>query len=198
MVTIVAAVGWLLGLGLAASLPLALSLGALLLLVGAISIGYLWRGVPAAKLLAIVVVFAVLGVLRAQAERADTGPGSVAAWAGRGRVELQGRIAGEPTVLDRAVRLRVEVDHVGGPGGGGAARGALVALAPPGGWRHGDRVALVGPVERPVDGEIVPWGDLYARQGVHATMRAAEARALGSGELGPVDLARRALYDLKA
>jgi competence protein ComEC len=44
----------------------------------------------------------------------------------------------------------------------------------------------------------VPWGDLYARQGVHATMRAAEASALGGGELGPADLARRALYDLKA
>jgi competence protein ComEC len=198
VVTIVASVGWLLGLGLAAALPLALGLGALLLLVGASAVGYLWRGVPAAKLLAVAVGCAVLGVLRAQAESADTGPGSVAAWAGRGRVEVQGRIDGEPAVLDRAVRLRVEVDHAGGPGGGGAAHGALLALAPPGNLRHGDRVALVGPVERPVDGEIVPWGVLYAREGVHATMRAAEARALGSAPLGPVDLARRALYDLKA
>src|SRR5687767_8562803 len=109
MSTIVAAVGWLLGLHLAASLPPALGPGTLLLLVAVVALGRLWRAVPSAKLLAVALGFAILGVLRAQAVGpADAGPGSIAAWADRGRVEVVGRVADEPAVLDRGVRLRVD------------------------------------------------------------------------------------------
>ena len=199
MATIVAVVAWLVGLQLGPAAPPLLGPAALALLVGAAALGWLWRRAPAARLAGLSGVFVLLGVLRAQAVQAEVGPGSVAAWADRGTVEVRGRIDAEPERLDRSVRLRVAVERVVAPGGGGLATGDLVALAPPGAWRYGETIALVGQVERPVDRDGAPTGELLARRGVWATMRPTEVRRLEpAAPLGPADALRRALYDLKA
>ncbi|HEY3079248.1 MAG TPA: ComEC/Rec2 family competence protein [Chloroflexota bacterium] len=199
MATIVAALGWLLGLRVGALAPPLFGAAALALIAGVAALGWLWRRSPAGRLAAVAVVCALLGILRAQAVAAEVGPGTIAAWTDRGRIEVQGRIAAEPERLDRSVRLRVAVERVVAAGGGGPARGDLVALAPPGDWRYGDSIALVGPVERPLDRDAVPAAELLARRGVWATMRAAEARRLDAeSRLSLADAARRALYDLKA
>jgi competence protein ComEC len=199
MATIVAAIGWLVGLRVGAAAPPLFGAAALALLVGVGALGWLWRRVPAARLAAVGGVFALLGVLRVQAEAPEVGPGTIASWADRGRVEVQGRVVAEPERLDRGVRLRVAVERVVGDGGGGRARGDLVALAPPGGWRYGDRLGLVGQVERPTDRDAAPFGELLARRGVWAAMRATEARRLDPESPLPLaDALPRALHDLKA
>jgi ComEC/Rec2-related protein len=176
---IVAAVGWLTGLAAAPRLPPLDLAAALLLGLSIVGLGVLWRGMPAAGLAAAALVAALLAVLRAQAVGPLDGPGSVVEYADLGlEVELRGRVVAEPERADRGTRLRVAAAEVRSPAVAGTTFGDVRAIAPGDDWRYGDLVALTGRLERPLDRDEVPLGEVFARQGLLASMRVGDARLL--------------------
>ena len=214
MATIVAAVGWLAGLHFGRSAPAleaVLGLG-LILVVGLV--GFLWRGVPAARLAAVAVVFGLFGVLRVQSDGPATPGGSLTSWTYAAEpVEVVGRVADEPSGDAQGAQLRIAAEEIRwGTGGAAPVVGGLLATVPAGDWRYGDRVAVAGKLERPVDRDDVPWSEVRARQGIAATVRASGTRLVerpasplplgeGKGEgssLGPLDWLLGALYAIKA
>src|SRR5688500_15496165 len=96
---------------------------------------------------------ALLALVRTQlAAAAPVGPGTLRDFAGRPEVvELRGRVVAEPERTALGTRLRVAGEEARSRAIAGTAYGDLLATVPDGSWRYGDRVVLVGRVDRPVD-----------------------------------------------
>ncbi|GAB4446919.1 MAG: ComEC/Rec2 family competence protein [Chloroflexi bacterium OHK40] len=151
------------------------------------------RRAPGPRLAGLLLLCAALGALRYGASLPTLGPASVAALAGAGELTLVGSVASEPRRSEDGQRvvLRVEAAQPGGtvrPTEGLA----LIVVPPYPSYRYGDRLAVVGALERPREAERP--GDFdyrayLAHRGIFVIMREPERVARLEGQAGLAPLA---------
>lgn len=139
------------------------------------------------------------GLVRGDATRLPTGPGSVAGAIGRGELAIRGTVADEPR--PREDRLQVVLDEivVGVETPTIPLRGRLLAWLPrTAALRSGDQVALRAEVEDPPILEDFDYRAYLARQGIAAVARSFSIEVVGHRSGGPADALsglRRGLAD---
>lgn len=190
---VILALGWSLGLVLAAGLPIpSLAWGALLA-AGAGAAALLWRQ---ARWPALALVALALGGLRfTLAPSTD----SLSAWNDRGGLTLEGVINEPPSLTDSALQIRLDVDTVERGGSRQPVTGRALVRAPvTAEVRVGERIRATGLLVAPRMIGDLDYGAYLARSGIHSLLRDASIEVLAPASPAPasvLDRLRSALGD---
>jgi competence protein ComEC len=187
MVLTYLSIAWMAGiyLGSRVGLPLALWLLAGLL---PLSVAWLWRRIPWARLAALCGLFLCLGAVRYVAAQPRFDESSVATYNDQGWVTLTGVIAAEPDVRDTYINLRVEAETLAvGDRAPMDIEGAVLVRAP----RYpehvyGERIEVRGELEAPPVFDTFSYRDYLARKGIYSLVRWARITVLARGEGNPL------------
>lgn len=171
------ALGWTLGIVLAANAGLRLPALWLALAVMAGLLAWRVRRVEVAALLLF-----MLGGLRMSSAPTTS---DIAAYNGLGGMTITGIVAGEPDRRDDRVLLRVAVESVTRAGVTAGSAGFVLVEAPPITDAHyGDKIAATGLLTEPGESDRFSYADYLARGGVYSLMRESSvtvsARAAGN------------------
>ncbi len=155
----------------------------------------LWRlRAPPWSVLA--VIFLLAGILRMELDQpAGT---KLTQFHGAGIMDVTGVVVSDPEATRSAVKFRLRVDQVAGPGGTSSADGVVLvtahapeALAQERSrpfFRYGDRLLLTGRLSPPVELEEFDYPAHLARQGIFTVMSFPKAVFLSEGHGNPVRL----------
>jgi competence protein ComEC len=143
------------------------------------------------------VALVLLAMLRVEFFTGDR-DSELAAYHGRGTIELQGVVSRDPEVAGTATRLRLRVDGIRTGEVWTNTSGALlvtlretaelVDLRERPYFRYGDRLLLAGAVEAPPSLEEFDYPAYLARQGVFSVMNFPDATLMSDGEGLPEDM----------
>ncbi|MEO8396148.1 MAG: ComEC/Rec2 family competence protein, partial [Chloroflexota bacterium] len=158
------ALGWSLGIVLAANVALHLPL--IWLALALITAVLAWRS---RRVEAFAVLLFMLGGLRMATIPLTSG---IAAYNGLGGMTIEGTVVSEPDVRDDKILLRVAVETVTRAGTTTPTDGLVLVSAPPlSDARYGDRIRVTGTVFEPGTSDRFSYADYLSRSGVFSVMQ---------------------------
>ncbi len=158
------ALGWSLGIVLAANVALHLPL--IWLALALITVVLAWRS---RRVGAFAVLLFMLGGLRMATMPLTSG---IAAYNGLGGMTIEGTVVSEPDRRDDKVLLRVAVETVTRAGTTTSTDGLILVSAPPlSDARYGDRISATGTVYEPGKSDRFSYADYLSRSGVFSIMQ---------------------------
>ncbi len=161
----------------------------LLLLPIALVLGFGWGHKPGARKVVWLLVGIPLGAGRFLLAQPHIDASHVAYYRGRGRVTVEGVVTAEPDRRPSHTNLRLQTQTLTFPEAsqGISVTGAvLLRVSPYTRVEYGDRVRVVGRLERPPVFDTFSYEAYLARQGIHALLYGEEVTHLASNQACPV------------